>query len=267
MLAFIMFAVQANSQGLSEKEPSRNLLGAPTYPGAVFIRTVTGLDPYHETAEYITRDTIETVLAFFERKLPEKRQIFFEDKNLYMVAFLMKTWSKLPGNPKKDDLELLEKEPNLRVHTFDSTQYGTLIEYFRERPNGKVKADALENGKTMISYTYRLSEDETYGKNIIGAWKNVDRSLTGYYGSMAEFRENGTYTLTLTDENIKAIKNESGAKIETGTYVVMNNTISLQSQNPVRGDTKKSGIINVGRASLSMELIGLPRLTFIRVRK
>jgi hypothetical protein len=178
----------------------------------------------------------------------------------------MKTWSKISGSPKKEDLAQLEKEPNLQLRTFDSSRYGTLIDYFRSRPGGRVKSEALERGNTMIRYTYRVNEEETSAKNIIGTWRNADRALPGYFQSIIEFRGNGTYALTLTDENLKAMKNASGGKTEAGTFVVMNNTISLQTQSPVRGDGIKSGIVNVGRASLSLEVIGLPRLTFLRVR-
>ncbi|MHB9028724.1 MAG: hypothetical protein ACYC9O_08145 [Candidatus Latescibacterota bacterium] len=266
-LLFLLIGSMASAQGLNENEPARQQLGAPVYPGAVFIRTATGLDPYHATAEFVTRDKVETVLAFFERKLPDKRQILYEDKDIYLVAFLMKTWSKLPGSPKKEELALLENEPNLQLRTFDSTKYGALIDYFSSRPNGRVKADALGRGNTMIRYTYRMDEAETSAKNIIGTWRNVDRALNAYFGSVVEFRENGAYTLTLTAENLKEQKKDSGGNSETGTFVVMTNTITLQTQTPSLGKNIKSGIVNVGRASLSLEVVGLPRLTFIRVRK
>ncbi len=262
----LLWTTAGVAQGLNEKEPSRKQLGAPVYPGAVFIRIVSGLDPYHETAEYITRDSFNTVLAFFERKLPEKRQVVHESAQMYMVAFLMKTWSKVAGNLTRDDLMLLEKEPNLEIRTYDNTLYGTLIEYFSRKPEGKVKVGALENGSTLIRYTYRIEEDNTSARLLVGTWRNVDRSLEIFLGSVLEFREDGSYTLTLTDENLKAAASPGG-KTESGTYVIMNNTISLMTKTPVRGTARKSGIANVGRASLSLELIGLPRLTFIREGK
>lgn len=264
VLSFLA-AGTVSAQGLTDKEPPRGQLGAPVYPGAVFIRVVSELDPYHATAEFITRDGLDTVLAFFERKLPDRRQVTYEDKDMYLVAFLMKTWSKISGSPTRDELALLEKEPNLQIRTFDSSRYGTLIEYFSRKPEGKEKAAALENGNTMIRYTYRIEESDSIARMAVGTWRNVDRPLKDFYGTVLELRPNGSYFLILSADNPKPAA--SGEKAESGTYVIMNNTISLETKSPVRGAARKSGVLKVGKASLSLEIVGLPRLTFIRDRK
>ena len=93
---YFLTAAAFPQTGLNEKEPSRSQLGAPLYPGAVYIRTISGFDPYHTTAEYVTPDDMKTVLAFFERKLPEKRMFDYQDRRTYLFGFLLKREEK-PG--------------------------------------------------------------------------------------------------------------------------------------------------------------------------
>jgi hypothetical protein len=185
-----------------------------------------------------------------------------------MFGFLLKTWSKFPGKPKKDILHLLESEPNVQLVEYDSDSYTTLINYFDRKPEGKVKALALMNGRIMIRYTYRRSEDNPAAKKIIGLWRNTDRDQQKYYGSMLEFRPDGTYVFTFTDNNLKAMgKTGSPNKSEAGTYAILSTLISLKTNAPLAGEARKSGIASVRSVSLSLELINWPRLTFIRVAK
>ncbi len=51
---------------------------------------------------------------------------------------------------------------------------------------------------------------------------------------------------------------------EKGKYVIMKNTITMVSDNPVDGMKTKSGLANIGTATLSLELINKPRLIFLR---
>ena len=92
----------AQTSGLTEEEPDRGELGAPLYPGAVFIRTVEGLDPYHKAALYIAVDRMRTIEMFFEKKLPEKMKAFYEDENKYMTVYLLKTWSTFSAKPSRE---------------------------------------------------------------------------------------------------------------------------------------------------------------------
>lgn len=262
----LLLAGTAFSQGLDEKEPSRKQLGAPLYPGAVYIRIFRSLDPYHESAEYITADDLDTVIAYFERTLPENRLAIYEDKNSYIAAFLLKTWSKIPETLGKEDLPLLEKEPNLQVRSYDPVQYGTLIDFYARRPEGKVKAGALDNGQTMIKYTYRISEESASVKMIVGSWRETDRDLPRYYGSVIRFRADKTYTFTYTCDNLLAMDKTGAVYVETGKYSLMNNMISMKSDNPLDGDGKWTGFATVGNASLSLEIDGRPRMTFLRVK-
>ena len=265
---YFLTAAAFPQTGLNEKEPSRSQLGAPLYPGAVYIRTISCFDPYHTTAEYVPPDDMKTVLAFFERKLPEKRMFDYQDRRTYLFGFLLKTWSKFPVKPKKGDLHLLEREPNVQLVEFDSNAYDTLITFFERKPEGKVKAWALMNGRIMIRYTYRLSEEDPAAKKIIGLWRNTDRDQPKYYGSTLEFHGDGSYVFTFTGDNLKALgKSGSPIRSETGTYAILVTIISLKTDQPLAGDARKSGIAAVGSVSLSLELINWPRLTFIRVNK
>lgn len=256
----------AYAQGFDEREPSRNQLGAPLYPGAVYLRTVqSNLDQYHTTAEYITDDKIETAVSFFERKLPEKREVFYEDKDTYLVAFLLVTWSKVPGTPKKSDLDLLDKEPSVQLRTYDSGKYGTLIDYFIHKPDGKKKVLALDNGHTLIRYTFTKNEEDVSGKKIVGTWRGTDRDMPRYFGSVIEFRPDGTYAHTFTAANLKARGKSGALYTEKGKYAILDTIISLESANPLDGPNNRSGMAAVGAASLSIQLANSPRITYLRM--
>lgn len=264
----LLLAGAAYSQGFDEREPSRGQLGAPLYPGAVYLRTIQStLDQFHTTAEYITDDKLETAVAFFERKLPEKREVIYEDKETYLVAFLLVTWSKVPGTPKKSDLDLLDKEANVQVREYNPDQYRTLSSYFFRKPDGKKKVQALENGRTVIRYTFRKSDEDVSGKHIVGAWRETDRDMPKFFGSVIEFRADGTYTLTYTSANLKAWGKSGASFVEKGKYAVLDNVISLESANPLDGPSNRSGMVTVGAASLSFQLVNKPRTTFLKVKK
>ncbi|MDP2983462.1 MAG: hypothetical protein Q8O92_09045 [Candidatus Latescibacter sp.] len=279
-----VYAQSGLQSGLNEKEPAKRQLGAPLYPRTVFIRTTAGLDPYYETAEYITSDDVSTVLGYFETRLPKKREIIYEDKDTYLVIFLLKTWSPFPDRPPKEALSQLEREPNVQLREFHEGPYAPLIEYFDRKPGGKPKADALREGRTMILYTYRISEVDRSKSRLIGAWKESDRDLAYYWGSILEFRTNGTYKFTFTEQNLKAMaqilagrepfkdmgsdavqKILAGKNPETGAFAITKNVISLESPNPVDGVQKKNGLASIGNASLSLELVNKPKLVFVRV--
>ncbi len=263
----LLIAGAAYSQGFDEREPARSQLGAPLYPGAVYIRTVqSSLDQYHTTAEYVTDDKLDTAVAYFERKLGEKREVIYEDKDNYLVAFLLVTWSKMPGTPKKSDLDLLEKEPCVQVWEYDSGKYRTLTNYFVGKPGGNKKVVALENGRTLIRYTYRKSEENVSEKKIVGVWRETDRDMPQFHGSVIEFRADGSYTHTFTGANLKARGKTGSSYVEKGKYAVLDNVISLESGNPLEGTGNRSGMVNVGTASLSIQLVNKPRMTFIRTK-
>ena len=273
----------AQTSGLTDEEPDRSELGAPLYPGAVFIRTVEGLDPYHKSALYIAVDRMRTIEGFFDRKLPEKMKAFYEDENKYMTVYLLKTWSTFSGKPSREELSKLEREPNIQIYEYDRSLYESLAEYYEKKPGEKHKSDAIITGRTIIKYTFRKSEEYKSAKIIIGTWTSSDRDLPVYYKSVLKFDSEGVYTHTFTPDNIEAMVEElsakkkyegmnkdelrrlvSGRNPEKGTYVIMRNTITLVSENPVMETETRNGLANVGSVVLSLELINLPRLTFIR---
>jgi hypothetical protein len=279
-----VFAQSGIESGLNEKEPSKRLLGAPLYPRAVYIRTISGLDPYYETAEYITGDTMDTVLGYFETRIPEKREITYEDKDNYIIIFLLKTWSPFPDKPPKEALNQLEHEPNLQLREFREGPYAPLIEYFYRKPGGKPKADALKDGRIMILYTYRISEVDRSASRLIGQWKESDRDLPNYWGSVLEFRPNGAYTITYTEQNLKGLSKifagkgpfrDLGAEVvykilagknpETGAFAITKNVISMESKNPVDGNPWKNGLATIANASLSLELVNMPKMVYVRL--
>ncbi len=273
----------AQTSGLTAEEPDRSELGAPLYPGAIFIRTVEGLDPYYKSALYIAFDRMRTIEGFFERKLPEKMKAFYEDENKYMTVYLLKTWSTFSGKPSREELTKLESEPNIQVYQYDRNLYETLAEFYERKPKEKHKADAIRTGRTIIQYTYKKSEEYKSAKIIIGTWASSDRDLPVYFKSVLKFDSDGAYTHTFTPDNIEAMVEElsgkkkyesmnkdelrrlvSGRNPEKGTYVIMRNTITFVSDNPVMGTKTRNGLAHVGSAVLSLELINMPRLTFIR---
>ena len=273
----------AQDSGLNDKEPLREELGAPVYPGAVFIRMMPAIHPYTKTAMYISLVPMEIVEDFFNRKLTEKRVVFFSDQNIYMTAYLLKTWSKFPDKPKAEDLSLLEAEPSLQLRAFDSGSFRPLVDYYVKNPANKDKVNVLQNGKTVILYTYNVTETFTGPSRIIGLWKESSRDLPLFSGSTLEFSSNGEYTWTYTTGNLDALiklpevrirfKGKSDAEIrksleslnpEKGKYVIMNNTITMSSGNPVDGIEKKSGLAKITSSYMSLELINKPRLTFIK---
>lgn len=255
LTAGIIFAGTASAQGAMGTEPSPRVLGTPPYPGAVFIRTITGLDPYHATAEYVTPDPGRKVLAFFERKLPDKRRARYADRETRATIILMNPWSKIPGVLTRDTRDLLETEPNIQISAFSPARYGALLEYFRMHPGNQEKIDALLTGETMLRYTYRIPEQNVSAKRAVGVWRATDRDLPAFTGGVLELRRDGGYTLRLP-----------GGRTENGRYLIRDDLISMQTARPVCGPARKNGAITVGRASLSLQLTGLPRLTFVRMR-
>jgi len=273
----------AQKSGLTGIPPTAKELGAPLYPGAVFIRTVTGLNPYYETAMYVSIDRMRTVEDWLERKLPEKRKSFYSDDKTYMTVFLLKTWTAFPGNPSKDELSKLEYEPNIQVYEYDREPYEPLAEFYDRKPEDKPKAEAIRTGRTLILYTYKRTEEFRSEKKIIGDWLSTDRDLKTFYQSTLRFNDDGTYVFSFTPQNIETLvnsystqeqfKGRSKEEIqrylesrnpEKGTYVIMKNTITLVSENPLIKPETKSGLAIVGSSVLSLDLIDQPRLTFIR---
>jgi hypothetical protein len=281
-----IFAQPGIQTGLNEKEPLKRHIGAPFYPGAVYIRTTTGLDPYYETAEYITADNISAATVFFEEKLSEKHEITYEDKDNYMVIFLLKTWSSFPDKPPKEALEQLDHEPNVQLREFHEDRYTPLIQHFERKPDGKRKAAALREGHTLILYTYRISEVDRSADMLIGAWMESDRDLQKYWGSILEFMPNGTYKFTFTEPNLKYMaqkyagtgpfKDMESSEVlkilfkknpETGTYAITKNVISLKSPDPVDGQFMKNGLAGISSASLVLELVNNPKMVFVKLHK
>ena len=130
--------IQGQISGFSGEEPEQSELGAPLFPGSVFIRIYSSLDPYHETAMYVTLDPLKTVEIFFEKKLPEKRKVYYQDENNYMTVFPLKTWSTFSGKPSKKELEKLEKEPNIQIRDYDRGLNTSLVEFYEKKPDNEL---------------------------------------------------------------------------------------------------------------------------------
>jgi hypothetical protein len=288
ILALVMNSAMcfAQDSGLEDREPLRETLGAPLYPGAVFIRIMPSTNPYTTTAMYISLVPIEIIEDFFNRKLMEKRSVYYTDKDIYLTAYLLKTWSKFPDKPALKDLTLLEAEPSVQLKAYDPEPFRPLADYYfrnRDKKDNKEKVNLLENGKTMILYTYAVSEETNDDNRIIGLWKESSRDLPVFFGSTIEFKPNGVYIITYTPDNIAAMaktkevvsrfngKNENEIKKalsainpEMGKYIISNNTLTMSADNPVDGLSKKSGLAKVASSYLSLEMITKPRLTFIK---
>jgi len=284
ILLLFPFFVSAQVIGQFQDEPTEDELGAPLFPESEFIRKTVGLDPYHETAVYITLVPMEMVESFFEKKLPEKRVVYYSDEDIYLTAFLLKTWSKFPGKPTRDKLSRLESEPSVQILFYDPEEYEPLAEYFEKSPEGKIKATTIRNGKTMIKYTYEIVEEYKSSTKIIASWKEISRDLKDYYGSILEFKPDSTYTFRFTAENIdeivkvltlsKEFKGKSEEDIkkyleernpENGKYVIMKNNITMVSEKPLDGLRTKYGLVDVGSATLSLTLFNKPKLTFLKM--
>lgn len=275
--------VRAQGLGRYGKEPEPEQLGAPLYPGAEFIRITEGIDQFYETAMYVTLVPMELVENFFNRKLSDKRVVYYSDSDIYLTAYLLKTWSQFPGSPTREDLDGLEQEPTVQIRFFDPGPHEALAEYFDNIPDGKMKANMLRNGQTMILYTYEKKNIDKNAEKIIGTWRESSRGLPAFYKGELTFRDDGTYIYVYRPENIDAMANDSHVRErfpgksadeiislmtkrnpETGKYVIMRNTITMSSEKPVDGIETKSGLANVKSSVMTLKIIDKPRLTFIR---
>ena len=289
LLSLITMSVYAEETIIYGKEPSPEILGAPPYPGFVFIRTVTALDAYYDTALYVTNDPVTDVLKFFSEKLSKTRVVKYKEENVWVRAYLLKRWIKIPDNPDRNELLILDSSPNVQVKKYQKHLYEPLIDYYRNKPDFQKQFEALENARTIIRYTYKNIDEDMAFKRILGTWKEVSRDLPVFYGSELQFNPDSTYVFTLTPENIDALANEllSEKKFknmnkdvfknylekcnpEKGRFSIMQNTISLETDNPVIGGKVKGGTANVKRFRrfvLSLQLEKIPRLSFIRKTK
>lgn len=288
IFAFALNAVNsfAQNSGLEDREPLRETLGAPLYPGAVFIRIMPSTNMETKTALYLSLVPLDIVEDFFSRKLVEKRMVYYNDKDLYLTAYLLKTWSRFPDKPELKDIPLLEAEPSVQLRAYNPEPFRPLADYFfknRDKKDNKEKVNLLENGKTMILYTYAVSEETNDDNRIIGTWSESSRDFPVYFGSTIEFRQDGVYVISYTAENIAAMaktkevvskyvgKNEAEIKKalntlnpEKGKFIFSNNTITMSTDNPIDGLAKKSGLAKVAPSYMSLELISKPRLTYIK---
>ncbi|MFC1693540.1 hypothetical protein ACFL1R_08560 [Candidatus Latescibacterota bacterium] len=284
VLLVISVSAVAQKTSLFGVEPSRSVLGAPVYPDAYFIRTISSLDPYYESVFYISSEPIGDVKNFFMEKLPGTRVVQYKEENAWVWTFILDKQAVLPDNPSRDHLIILERSHNIHIKRFQRDLYAPLFEYLEMRPDTQKQLQKLENGRTVIRYTYQKLPTNTEFIKLIGTWKQVDRDLDEFYGSIFEFQSDSTYTLTLTPANIEALmespsaaqlfKNMSREEIkkhctdcnpEKGRFLIERNKIELQSDRPVLGDPGKGGIVNVSSTSLSLQLINFPRLIYIRI--
>jgi hypothetical protein len=57
----------------------------------------------------------------------------------------------------------------------------------------------------------------------------------------------------------------SGKNPETGTYAITKNVISMESPNPVDGIHRKNGLATISNASMSLELVNMPKMVYVRI--
>ena len=265
------------------KEPSPEELGAPLYPGAEFIRLSDNLDPYYQTAMYITLVPFDMAEDFFNRKMPEKRLIMYDDKLTTMNIYLLRTWSKFPPYPTREELKGLDSEPNLRIQYYNPDDYEMLTEIYERNPETENKATTIRKGQTMLLYTFEKKERITGNEKLIGRWQESSRDYSSYYGTQLVFNTDSTYVYTATPANLASLardpkiiaafpgKNEQEIAAifternpEKGTFQVMNNTITMISEAPLDGIRNKSGLATIGPVTFSLELINKPRLVFLK---
>ena len=275
----------AQRQDLYGVAPPEESLGAPLYPKAKFLRTISSLDPYYESVVYVTSDDVETVKAFFTKTLKDTRMVAFEEDNTWKWAYLLRSWIPLAAEPDREELSILDTSPNITVKRYQEDMYYPIIEYFEPRPAYAKRLEALSTAKTVIRYTYQnIPEDASFGK-IIGAWRNVDRGLPAYYGCTFTFNPDSTYVFELTEKNITELSQSPLAATsykgktpdevaailrnrnpEQGRFAVLRTTISFVNANSLFDRANNSGIAEVGTSSLSLQIINHPRLTFIKSR-
>jgi len=268
------------------KEPKKEFLGAPLYPGAVFLRTIGQLDPFYETALYITPDKPEVVKKYYNNKLPGVRVVSFLEENVWVWTFLLKKWIVIPDDPSRDDITILEASPNIQVKQFQKDYYSFLIEYFKVKPGSEKILDAIDKAGTIIRYTYEKPMPDKSITEIKGKWRNTDRDLPEFYGSIITFNADSTYTLQLTKENISAVASSpeirkkydikdagtiankmSATNPEKGKYSIMRNTITLAADEPVIGYKTKEGLASAKTVTLVIQFVNMPRLTFIKANE
>ncbi len=282
-IVFAAKPAEAVEIGVTGREPPRSVLGAPLYPGSEFLRTMFSLDPFYESVFYVVPDPVGDVKNYFIRELAGLRMVQYRDENEWVWVFLLKDWIPFPDKPERDDLQILDVSPNVLVKKFQKYLNEPLVELFETKPDAQKQLEALKKARTVIRYTYRKIEEDIGFRKIMGKWKNTDRDLPDYYGSVLQFNPDSTYTFMLTDDNIaclteklsstKSFKGKSPVEIRTflkernpekGRYSIMRNSIDMVTDTPVMGDRMKSGLAEVKSFSFSIQLINTPRLTFIR---
>jgi len=201
----------------------------------------------------------------------------------------LKRWIKIPDNPDRNELLILDSSPNVQVKKYQKHLYEPLIDYYRNKPDFQKQFEALENARTIIRYTYKNIDEDMAFKRILGTWREVSRDLPCYYGSVLQFNPDSTYVFTLTSKNIEVLANKlsSEEKFKTmnkdvlknylekynpekGRFSIMRNTISMETDNPVIGEKAKGGTATIKRFRrflLSLRLEEIPRLSFIRKSK
>jgi len=265
------------------KEPQVEELGAPLYPGASFVRTLSSLDPYYETVIYVAPDPVGDVKNWFRDALPDARVVQYRDENEWVWTYLLADWIPFPDKPTRDDLPILDVSPNVLVRKYQRVLFEPLVEFLESREGTERQLEALANAKTIVRYTFRKIEEDIAFRKIIGTWVNTDRDLPEYYGSIYRFNPDSTYTYTLTPDNVRHLaeklsgragfKGKSTDEIETfirernpetGEFAIMRNTIDMFVGSEPVGDEVKSGLTEVGKVIMTMQLINMPRLTFVR---
>jgi hypothetical protein len=286
LLGVVSFTGMVAADPIMGNEPGADSLGAPRYPGAVFIRIMPTLDPYHFSVLYVTSDPVRDVRRYFGGELPSANMVQYVDENDWAWVFLLDDTIAFPEEPTRDDLTLLDGCTNVRIKEYQPELYVSLQEYFQRSEGNEDRFEALDSAATIIRYTFLKVFEDTTSENLLGIWRNVDRSFPEFYGSMLTFRDDGTYAYELTGGNIEAIARDQrsvpmlamqGVTVadsvrarltdrnpETGLYMAALRTLVIKPERPFWSDDSSSGIVEASRATLTLQFINMPRLTFIR---
>ncbi len=291
-LALLVMLAAAGSPARGQRvtiigeEPSREELGAPVYPGATFVRTLSSLDPFYESVIYVSPDPVGDVKNWLADQLPKARMVQYRDEGEWVWAYLLGNWIPFPEEPTRDDLPILDVSPNVLTRKYQRELFEPLVELLSTRPGHEKQLEALAEAKTIIRYTYRMIEEDIAFTKIQGVWMNTNRELPAFSGCIYEFRADSTYTLTYTDRNIPhlaaflmkrpAFFGRDASEVEAfirsrnpehGTYAVMRNAIDMFVESEPIFDEVMSGLLEVDDLIMSMQLINMPKLTYIRTKR
>jgi len=285
MATFFSFESGAQQANLFGTEPEHNVFAAPVFPGAEFIRVTASIDPFYESVMFVSSEPVGDVLDYYKEKLSDVRRIQFKEEFEWVWVYLLKSWIPMPKEPTREDLAILDNSPNVMVRKFQPDLFIPMMELMQTRSGFEARLKTLESAKSIIRFTYRKRQNDIGFTKLQGVWENVDRDLPEFQGSLISFNPDSSYVITLSDDNIEAIaakmarsRRHAGKSVEElkplvaannperGTFAILRNTIDLVSESPVIGTNVKGGLVEIRAVMFSVQLVNMPKLTFIKKR-